>query len=98
MSRFDGSVALVTGGSSGIGAAVAERLLREGAKVATLDLSEGGPAGALALTGDVRRSEEVEAAVARAETELGPLSVLVCSAGIRAGGRIATISSACQPG
>ena len=82
MSRFDGRVALVTGGSSGIGAAVAERLLREGAKVATLDLSEGGPDGALALTGDVRASEEIEAAVARAEAELGPLSILVCSAGI----------------
>jgi 2-dehydro-3-deoxy-L-rhamnonate dehydrogenase (NAD+) len=81
VSRFDGKVALVTGGSSGIGAAVAERLLREGAKVATLDLSEGGPDGALALTGDVRASEEIEAAVARAESELGPLSILVCSAG-----------------
>ena len=82
MSRFDGSVALVTGGSSGIGAAVAERLLREGAKVATLDVSEGGPAGALSLTGDVRNSEEIVAAVERAETELGALSILVCSAGI----------------
>ena len=75
-------VALVTGGSSGIGAAVAERLLREGAKVATLDLAEGGPAGALALTGDVRNSKEIDAAVERAETELGPISILVCSAGI----------------
>jgi NAD(P)-dependent dehydrogenase (short-subunit alcohol dehydrogenase family) len=82
VSRFDGSVALVTGGSSGIGAAVAERLLREGAKVATLDLSEGGPAGALSLTGDVRSSQDVVAAVERAEKELGALSILVCSAGI----------------
>ena len=82
MTRFDGRVALVTGGSSGIGAAVAERLLHEGAQVATLDLTEGGPSGALGLTGDVRESEEIEAAVARAETELGPLSILVCSAGI----------------
>ena len=82
MSRFDGRVALVTGGSSGIGAAVAERLHREGAKVATLDLSAGGPEGALALTGDVRASKEIDAAVERAETELGPLAILVCSAGI----------------
>jgi 2-dehydro-3-deoxy-L-rhamnonate dehydrogenase (NAD+) len=82
VSRFDGRVALVTGGSSGIGAAVAERLLREGGKVATLDLAAGGPEGALPLTGDVRNSSEIQAAVERAEAELGPLSILVCSAGI----------------
>jgi len=82
VSRFDGRVALVTGGSSGIGAAVAERLLREGAQVATLDLAEGGPAAALSLTGDVRSSQDITVAVERAEAELGPLSVLVCSAGI----------------
>jgi NAD(P)-dependent dehydrogenase (short-subunit alcohol dehydrogenase family) len=80
--RFAGRVALVTGGSSGIGAAVAGRLLREGARVATFDLAAGGPDGVLRLTGDVRHSGEVEAAVQRAEAELGPLDVLVCSAGI----------------
>jgi 2-dehydro-3-deoxy-L-rhamnonate dehydrogenase (NAD+) len=82
VSRFDGQVALVTGGSSGIGAAVAERLLREGAKVATLDLVHGGPSGVLSLTADVRSSQELAAAVERVEAELGPLSILVCSAGI----------------
>lgn len=80
--RFSGRVALVTGGSSGIGRAVAERLLGEGARVATLDLQAGGPDGALALSGDVSDSSQVGAAVARAEAELGPLDVLVCSAGI----------------
>jgi 3-oxoacyl-[acyl-carrier protein] reductase len=80
--RFAGRVALVTGGASGIGAAVAERLLRESAQVAVLDVEEGGPAGALSLTGDVRDSASVAAAVERAEAELGPLDVLVCSAGI----------------
>jgi 3-oxoacyl-[acyl-carrier protein] reductase len=80
--RFSGRVALVTGASSGIGAATAERLLREGAKVASLDLRETVPAGVLALTGDVSRSEDVNAAVGRAESELGPLDILVCAAGV----------------
>ena len=80
--RFAGRVALVTGGASGIGAAVAGRLLREGARVATFDLAAGGPDGALLLAGDVRDSKAVGAAVERAEAELGPLDVLVCSAGI----------------
>ncbi len=82
MSRFERRVALVTGGSSGIGAAVAERLRDEGARVASLDLTGSAPEGVLALTGDVRSSAEIEAAFDRAEAELGPLDVLVCSAGI----------------
>ena len=80
--RFSGRVALVTGAASGIGAAAAGRLIAEGAGVATLDLRGDGPEGALTLSGDVSRSDEVAAAVDRATAELGPIDVLVCAAGI----------------
>jgi len=80
--RFSGRVAFVTGGGSGIGAATARRLLDEGAAVASLDLGGEPPEGALALSADVSDSREVDAAVARAREELGPIDVLVCSAGI----------------
>jgi 3-oxoacyl-[acyl-carrier protein] reductase len=80
--RFSGRVALVTGGASGIGEAVVRRLLAEGARVATLDLSEARTEDVLGVAGDVSRSDDVEAAVARVQSELGPIDVLVCSAGI----------------
>ncbi len=80
--RFSGRVALVTGGASGIGAAVATRLVAEGARVASLDLQPVAADGVLALAGDVSRSADVDAAASQVEVELGPIDVLVCSAGI----------------
>jgi 3-oxoacyl-[acyl-carrier protein] reductase len=80
--RFSGRVALVTGGASGIGAAVASRLVAEGARVASLDLQAAETDGVLALAGDVSRSAAVDAAVGQVEVELGPIDVLVCSAGV----------------
>jgi 3-oxoacyl-[acyl-carrier protein] reductase len=80
--RFSDRVALVTGGASGIGAAVARRLTSEGARVASLDLHPQAAEGILALGGDVSSSKDVRAAVSQAELELGPIDVLVCSAGI----------------
>jgi 2-dehydro-3-deoxy-L-rhamnonate dehydrogenase (NAD+) len=80
--RFSERVALVTGGASGIGAAVASRLLAEGARVASLDLQAAETDGVLALAGDVSRSADVDAAVSQVEVELGPIDVLVCSAGV----------------
>jgi 3-oxoacyl-[acyl-carrier protein] reductase len=83
-----GRVALVTGGASGIGLAIAKRLRDSGAQVAVLDLESDGlttaaeQLGALAIPADVTRSDEVKAGVARVEAELGRLDVLVCSAGV----------------
>jgi 3-oxoacyl-[acyl-carrier protein] reductase len=80
--RFSGRVALVTGAASGIGAAVARRLANEGAKVASLDLQAATMDGVFPVAADVSRSADVDDAVRRVERELGPLDVLVCSAGI----------------
>jgi 3-oxoacyl-[acyl-carrier protein] reductase len=80
---FGGRVALVTGGASGIGSATVELLRGSGARVAVLDLvPDGLHDDVLAIQGDVSRSEDVDAAVSRAEAELGGLDVLVCSAGV----------------
>ena len=85
---FEGRIALITGGASGIGAACARRIRAGGGRVAILDLDpervqaarELG--AALGIAGDVTRSADLDAAVARVESELGGLDMLVCSAGI----------------
>jgi 3-oxoacyl-[acyl-carrier protein] reductase len=82
VSDFSGRVALVTGGASGIGAATVELLRGRGARVAVYDLDASGADADLAISGDVTDSAAVDAAVARVEEELGPLAILVCSAGI----------------
>ena len=87
---FAGRIALITGGASGIGTATARRILAGGGRVAILDLDAarveatardlGG--GAIGIAGDVTDSSVLNGAVARTESELGGLDILVCSAGI----------------
>ena len=90
MMDLAGKTAVVTGASSGIGRAVARRLVDAGARVALVGRSEerlreaasGWPEGSwLALPCDVRDSAAVQAMAARAERELGRVDILVNSAG-----------------
>lgn len=82
MNDFEGTIALVSGGASGIGAATAALLSARGAKVAVFDLDpSGAPVGTLGIAGDVSDSSVVDAAVAQTETELGPLNAVICCAG-----------------
>jgi 3-oxoacyl-[acyl-carrier protein] reductase len=80
--RFESRTALVTGGAGDIGGAVVARLRAGGAQVATLDLQPSAAEGVLSLTGDVRQSGDVDRAVGDVETQLGPLDILVCAAGV----------------
>jgi NAD(P)-dependent dehydrogenase (short-subunit alcohol dehydrogenase family) len=97
--RFDGKVALITGGGSGIGRAVAVRLASEGASVSVADIdpdggretcrlveAEGGRA--LFVEADVTKSEDVQRTVTGTVQEFGRLDVLLPSAGFGAGGDV----------
>ncbi len=72
--------AVVTGGSSGIGAAVAHRLQVDGLRVATIDLNPGEEKFSYAA--DVTDRVAVDAAMDEIRTELGPITVLVNAAGL----------------
>ena len=90
MNDFDGLVAVVTGGASGIGAAVARVLQDRGARVAALDLDPSGvPDGVLAVPTDVSDDASVREAVDTVVRELGRLDVVVNNAGIGAQGTVA---------
>ena len=87
--RFEGGTAVVTGGARGIGLAITERLLGDGARVALVDRDPNveavakrlGPS-ARAFVADVTKSAEVDRAVAAAHAWADRLDVVVNNAGI----------------
>jgi 2-keto-3-deoxy-L-fuconate dehydrogenase len=82
--------AIVTGGASGIGAAVVRRLLAGGAQVAVLDRDvSGSHPDAVAIVADVSDDASVRAGVDEAVRTLGGLNTLVNNAGIGAQGTVA---------
>jgi 2-keto-3-deoxy-L-fuconate dehydrogenase len=90
---FEGLVAVVTGGASGIGAAVADLLRTRGAKLAVLDLDPAGvPPGTLGIATDVTDDASVRAAVERVVAEYDTLDIVVNNAGIGAQGTVETNS------
>lgn len=98
--KVEGSVALVTGGASGLGAGVARGLAAAGGRVVIADLaSSAGDQvaaelgdGAAFVPVDVTRPDDVESAVAAAAAVWGRIDVLVSCAGISSGQRMLTRS------
>jgi NAD(P)-dependent dehydrogenase (short-subunit alcohol dehydrogenase family) len=91
--RLENKVAVVTGGAQGIGQAIVEKFVAEGAKVALLDIDEprgrattealGGEAGSVRFTRcDITREVDVSAAIAGSVEAFGRLDILVNNAGV----------------
>jgi len=98
--RLEGKVAIVTGGGTGIGVAVTEAFVAEGAKVLITgrrrekleEVAARFPEGGVAyFAGDVKKPEDAEAMVEAAVAKFGKLNVLVNNAGIDPAGTVTDI-------
>ncbi|TQS05130.1 SDR family NAD(P)-dependent oxidoreductase [Microbispora hainanensis] len=87
--EFGGLVAVVTGGASGIGRAVAEELTARGARVAVLDVKDTGSGSGSGFVCDVSDDAAVRRAIAAVAEAFGRIDVLVNNAGIGAQGTVA---------
>ncbi|HWS76193.1 MAG TPA: 3-oxoacyl-ACP reductase FabG [Quisquiliibacterium sp.] len=102
---LEGKVAIVTGSARGLGAATAQRLAAEGARVVVTDINrDGAEASAAALraqgftahcvTGDITRQEDVQRLVDETVATFGTVHILVNNAGFPRDGRITKMSEA----
>lgn len=97
MADLTGKVAVVTGGSKGIGRAIAREMCERGADVALCsrhesealraaqELGSGGGGRALGIAADVRKLEDVKRLIAATVAEFGGLDILVANAGVGGG-------------
>jgi NAD(P)-dependent dehydrogenase (short-subunit alcohol dehydrogenase family) len=100
--RLEGKVALITGGTSGIGLAAAQLFHNEGAKVVVTGTTDASvaqaqdrlPAGILAVRSDTTVRSEVDALVAQIRQDIGPINVAFLNAGILLGAGLADGSEA----
>ena len=104
MPRLEGRVAVITGGGSGLGRAMAQRFVAEGASVLVADFNEDGGKATVEMIGDnehaafqqcnVTSEDDCERVVAEAVSRWGKLDIMVANAGIGAPGPIATLDKA----
>lgn len=86
--KLEGKVALITGGAVGVGRAIAEKFIAEGAKVAVADINHEAventakEIGALAVYVDVTDRASIDAMVAKVGSELGAITTLVNNAAV----------------
>lgn len=90
--KIEQAKAVVTGGASGLGRAVAQRIIAQGGRAAILDLQQAAPAagvaGASFFQCDVSVEPQVDAAIAAARQAMGGVNVLVNCAGVSGVGKL----------
>jgi meso-butanediol dehydrogenase/(S,S)-butanediol dehydrogenase/diacetyl reductase len=101
MGRMDGRCAVVTGGAGGIGQAIAALYVREGARVAIVDLTEASVEAAVKATGttvgiscDVTNAASVKAMASQAIAALGSIDTVVNNAGVPGRGNLVDMDEA----